>query len=341
MLEPTVPRLLAGRRYQELGWPVFVLGNGKTPIRNCPRCDSRRPDTYERHSPSGCTCLTCHGFYAASLDGDKLEAQIAARPDGMLAIRTGGLSRLLVIDAESSAATVGDTDVTGLDVLDSWESWVPGEWSLPKTLRQRTSSGGLHLVYRIQDGVAIGCHNRILPQVDIKADSGYILVADGTDARRWLDDVSTLSMAPPEMLEWITSAVGRGGGGSGHGGGRGQLLKGEDYDRAYREGARDGEREPFFATLSFKLRKAGKTEQEVYDEMFAHWEACAQPPEASSYFHWSYVEYKIERDRNIQPDILPAQQKWALRFGSEVAVGGHRKTGRITVMAPTKSWRSR
>jgi hypothetical protein len=192
--------------------------------------------------------------------------------------------------------------------------------------------------------MAIGCHNRILPQVDIKADSGYILVADGSDDRHWLDPVETLADAPPEMLRWISSSIGRSVMSGGRGAGRGQLLKGEDYERALREGARDGEREPFFATLSFRLRKAGKTEQEIFETMYAHWEACAQPPEATAYFHWSYVEYKIERDRNIQPDVLPVQRKWVQRFGSSASsttMSEHRKAGRITVVTPTKSWRSR
>ena len=193
-------------------------------------------------------------------------------------------------------------------------------------------------MYRVPEGVAIGCHNRILPQVDIKADSGYILVADGSDNRRWLNGVEALADAPLEMLRWITGSIGRSLVSGGRGVGHGQLLKGEDYERALREGARDGEREPFFATLSFRLRKAGKTEQEIWEEMFAHWEACAQPPEATSYFHWSYVEYKIERDRNIQPDVLPAQLKWARRFGSGES---HRETRRVTMVTPEKSWRSR
>ena len=339
---PRADRLTIAARYMELGWPVFVLGDGKVPIRNCPRCDTRRPETYVRHLASPCSCATCHGFYAATLDINRFGQMLDRRPDGYTAVRTGGLSRLLVIDAEASAATVDGADVTGLDVLDSWETWVEGGWSLPPTLRQRTSSGGIHLVYRTPSEWPVAGHNRILPQVDIKADLGYILVADGMEPKRhWMDSIEKLADAPLELLHWVESRRGRSrlsGGGSGRG--VGGLLEDEPYRLALREGARLGEREPFFARLSFELRKKGESEEMILQEMRDHWERCEQAD--GDYFHWSYVEYKIERDRGIRPDqqVSDVLQAWARRPGSgggeseqmdESSGRTYRKVGHITL----------
>lgn len=338
-------RVRIGQRYIELGWPVFVLGEGKTPIRNCPRCDTRRPDTYVRHLAEDCTCITCHGFYAATLDIRRFEEMLAIRPAGLTAVRTGGLSRLLVIDAEASTAVIGDDDVSGLDVLDSWETWVDGGWSLPATLRQRTAGGGIHLVYRLPIGAVVPGHNRILPQVDIKADMGYILVTDGMQPKRhWMDPVDSLVDAPPELLVWVESCRGRSRSGSGGGSGRGVggLLADEPYTLALREGARLGEREPFFARLSFELRKKGVDEAMIVQEMRDHWERCEQAD--GDYFHWSYVEYKIERDRGITPDrqVSGSLKTWAMNASlgagekageqmDESSGNTYRKVGRITL----------
>lgn len=334
-------RVRIGQRYVELGWPVFVLGEGKVPIRNCPRCDSRRPDTFVRHSAEDCTCLTCHGFYAATMDVARFEQMLLQRPSGLTAVRTGGPSHLLVIDAEASAATVDGEDVTGLEVLDSWESWVEGGWSLPPTLRQRTAGGGIHMVYKLPSGLAIPGHNRILPQVDIKADFGYILVADGMEPKRhWMDPIESLTYAPLALMDWVLESRGKSGsGGRGGSGGGGGLLADEPYTLALREGARAGEREPFFARLSFELRRRGAPEEEVREVMYAHWEACEQTD--GDYFHWSYVEYKIERDRGIRPDrkVSSSLKQWAATasLGEEGAQvdessgNTYRKVGRITL----------
>ena len=41
------------------------------------------------HDRAGCGCLTCHGFYAATLDPGRLAAMLRKVPGGLLAIRTG------------------------------------------------------------------------------------------------------------------------------------------------------------------------------------------------------------------------------------------------------------
>lgn len=99
---PTAPRrgprpapdvvLAAALDYAARGRAVFMLGRTKRPVANCPACR----DATDDHDPQVCDCLTCHGFYAASTDPDRVRAIVAAVPGGLLAVRTGA-----VVDASS------------------------------------------------------------------------------------------------------------------------------------------------------------------------------------------------------------------------------------------------
>lgn len=328
MSSSIVSRVAIAERYMELGWPVFVLGHKKTPIKNCPRCD-RLAVTYITHDAETCTCVTCHGFYAATLDIDRFVRMLDIRPDGKTAVRTGGLGRLLVIDAEGGADPNADDDVTGLDVLDDWLGWTGFE--LTQTLRQRTPSGGLHLVYRLPVGVSIRGVPRVLPQVDIKAEGGYIVVTDGTEPdRHWVNSINDLADVQHELLEWLDTRKGKLAHRSGRGG-RGVLLDDEKYRIALRDGVRAGEREPFFARLSFELRKRGLPEWDVEQTLHFHWERCEQPP--GDFFHWQYVEYKMVRDRTIRPDaqVPDSLKAWAMNQGQPIDTTPYQKVGRITL----------
>jgi hypothetical protein len=315
-------KLDVARGYIARGWPVFVLGMSKTPIKNCTRCDTQRAD-YVPHDRESCECLTCHGFYAATLDDERLRKMLLVRPDGMLALRTGGRKNegggLLVIDAEAAADERAEDGLTGLQVLDDWEGWTG--FSLPPTLRQRTGSGGIHLAYRVPPGRSVGSHNRVLPQVDVKANGGYVAVFSGgagcDDGRAWLDSYDALTEASEALLEYVDGrrmGVGSHSRGSWRRGGVGQLLSEEDFQRCLREGARAGEREPFFAMLSFKLFKKGLARWQVEQEMREHWERCEQTP--GDEFAWASIEYKLNRDEHGVVATQPLDEKlqdWAER----------------------------
>ena len=206
-------------RYIQWEWPVFVLGHKKTPVKNCEMCDSQLPG-YVPHPMEDCPCLMCHGFYAATLSLDRVCDMLRIRPNGMLAVRTGGMrgvgGGLLVIDAEATADPRDEDNLTGLDVLDDWEGWTGFELAWRATLRQRTASGGLHVVYRIPADVQVGSHNRVLPQVDVKANGGYVAVPDGTNDRHWRPydpwgqwQVNLPVEAPADLLEWLQRTTGR------------------------------------------------------------------------------------------------------------------------------------
>jgi hypothetical protein len=138
-----------GRGYIDRGWPVFVLGRSKRPVANCPEC--RKPD----HDRAGCPCLTCHGFYAATLDPARLAAMLQAVPRGLLAIRTGTASGLLVVDIDPRNGGQLDRRL------------------MTPTAAVATGGGGWHLYYRhpvVPTRAALPGRDGI----DLKGDGGYV-----------------------------------------------------------------------------------------------------------------------------------------------------------------------
>ena len=119
-------QLRAGLGYIERGWPVFVLGRSKRPVANCAAC--RAADA--SHDRAACDCLTCHGFYAATASPARLTAMLKTIPSGLLAIRTGIASGLLVVDVDPRNGGRVDTAL------------------MAPTATVATGGGGWHLYYR-------------------------------------------------------------------------------------------------------------------------------------------------------------------------------------------------
>ncbi|MDA2805729.1 bifunctional DNA primase/polymerase [Nocardiopsis suaedae] len=167
-----IPENPASRRdyaitYIDNGEKVFVLGPGKAPLANCRPCREghRTPEEME-----ACTCLTCHGLYAATDDMDRVDAMLAQNPDGLLAIRTGAVSDLVVIDVDPPE---------GLETMaQMMEAGI-----LRETRAQRTGSGGWHLCYRHPGGYVPSGAGRAGHKVDVKADGGYIVAAPSAHPR--------------------------------------------------------------------------------------------------------------------------------------------------------------
>ncbi len=181
--ETTVPDtaalLAAAQALAAQGWPAFVLGRTKRPVANCPACPKDTPG----HDPQFCECLTCHGFYAATTDGDRLAAMLAAVPRGLLAIRTGTASGLAVVDIDPR---------NGGELLPEL---------MPPTRCVRTGSGGWHLYYRHPGGqLAAKLHGH--PGIDVKGDGGYVVAPPSVHPAtgqpyRWIGDRAVVEMPPP------------------------------------------------------------------------------------------------------------------------------------------------
>ena len=162
------PRRAPAFELAATGVNVFVLGRSKRPVANCPTC--RHAATESAHDREACGCLTCHGFYAATTDPDRLTAILTAIPDGLLAIRTGAISGRVVIDIDPRHGGHLDPDLM----------------TPTAAVRSGGADSGWHLHYR-HPGPYLP--SRPLPGhvgVDVKADGGYVVVppAIHPDTRR-------------------------------------------------------------------------------------------------------------------------------------------------------------
>jgi len=182
----TDPRLPHALAYLANGRAVFVLGRSKRPLANCAACSRAVLDDGPGHNRDACGCLTCHGFYAATHDPDRARAQLAAVPSGLLAVRTGAVSGLVVVDVDPRHGGRIDPDL------------------MPRTALVATAGGGWHLLYRHPGTGPI--RSRPLPGavgVDVKADGGYVAAPPSTllDGRgyRWVLDIPPAEM-PPALL---------------------------------------------------------------------------------------------------------------------------------------------
>lgn len=299
----------AGLEYISRGWQVMLLAmdstHGKIPPKNCDKCNWRNPDAL-RHDAASCECLLCHGFHAATLNPERFELMLEAFPSGSLAIRTGQPSQLLVVDAE--ATNKKPDEPTGLEVIDSWESWVNG-WSLPKTLTARSVSGGIHLYYSLPTSTQITT-GRYLPNVDIKADPGYVGAVTENNGRSWIDPDVAVAPASGAMLTWLLRKRQR----QINEGVSASAPDGYDYDVFCRDGCPDGYRDYFFNDLAYRLRKKGVSRSRFEEEIYKQWLQCEQPPHARYEMPWENVAYKIERVwHTVTPTVkntAPTQHEW-------------------------------
>jgi hypothetical protein len=175
------PLLSAALALADEGLPVFLLGRTKRPVANCPACPKGDPD----HDPAACGHLTCHGFYAATTDPDRIRAMHNAVQAGLLAIRTGTISDLAVIDIDPR---------NGGRLLP--------ELMLP-TRCVSTGDGGWHLYYRHPGSpLAKNLDHRGHPGIDVKADGGYVVAPPSIHPStrhpyRRIGDRPVIEMSPP------------------------------------------------------------------------------------------------------------------------------------------------
>ena len=172
------PRYRAGLALAEQGRHVFLLGRTKRPVANCPTCHTAGP----QHDRETCECLMCHGFYAATTDPGRIAAMLTAYPAGLLAIRTGTVSDLLVVDIDPRNGGHLDPD-------------------LMTATATVATGGGWHLHYTHPGGTtAAKLSGR--PGVDLKGDGGYVVappsIHPGTGRPyRWIAARPVNEMPPP------------------------------------------------------------------------------------------------------------------------------------------------
>lgn len=286
-------KLTAAAAYSARGWKLFTVQENKKPWKNCENCPAGAHDGEE------CAHVFCHGHLAATGSMSSVEDMLAKRPKGLLAVRTGSPSGLLVVDAEGTDRVgYGCTGVEYLDTLDFPQD----------TLRARTGGGGVHLFYGLEPDKAISSRNRLAPNIDVKADGGYVVLppAVGRSWQNWTPLGGVPAAAPQELLEWIdkTKASASGPGGSGGGSLR---------DRVAEDGMIHASRYEFTRDMVYKLRKQGVSRERAEEIMFGWYGRYAQPPLVEYELPWSQVVYELDRvwaRVEAEPPLDERLQRW-------------------------------
>lgn len=161
--------LQAALWYAQNGYPVFPLAPGS----KIPMAGSR-------------------GFLDATVDEAQIRLWWTETPDANIGLATAGLA---VID---------------FDVGETWSN-SPGVQSmiLSTPMRQRTPSGGLHVVFKQPAGAGWRISASVLAdKVDVRADGGYIVAAPSvTDGDyEWVDDPIPAADLP-EPPAWLAERI--------------------------------------------------------------------------------------------------------------------------------------
>ncbi|MFF8414831.1 bifunctional DNA primase/polymerase [Streptomyces omiyaensis] len=213
------------------GWPVHPLAPGrKTPAASCSAC--RRPG----HDHRTCQCRGkgrwCHGFYAATLDMNRIQQWWGPRPQMGVAVACGP-ANLVVLDLDMhptpppernrllpGISIADDIDVSAMTtgfhtmaVLAALRGQ-PSPADDTTTLRVRTPSGGLHIWYRASDGrrwqssAGSGKNRALAWQVDVRAEGGYI-IAPGTQTDAGIYTPLGTVRGPAPLPAWLAQELQR------------------------------------------------------------------------------------------------------------------------------------
>ncbi len=111
--------------------------------------------------------LTHNGFKEASIDPVKINEWWTEWPDANIAVATGKISGIIVVDVDVKKGVGGDESLFVLEEKFG---------KLPETLRSVTPSGGSHYFFRQPEGLDIPCKVGIEKGIDIRGDGGYVIL---------------------------------------------------------------------------------------------------------------------------------------------------------------------
>jgi hypothetical protein len=152
---PDNPRLAAVLAYAKQGWPVFPCHGMRDGHCSCGKPDCAHPGKHP---------LTRHGFKDATTDLKQIERWWAEHPDANVAIATGAVSGLIIVDPDTRHG--GDLTLADLEAQHG---------KLPETAVSFTGGGGAHYFFRylaelIRTGAGV-----LGPGLDLQSDGRYII----------------------------------------------------------------------------------------------------------------------------------------------------------------------
>jgi hypothetical protein len=199
-----------------------------------------------------------HGFNDATSDVKHLIVEAKVKPDWNLALRTGRASGILAIDIDRHDH---DGFATIKQLSKTWGT-------LPRTLVSRTPRAGEHRLYQC-NGPMPSSQSGLGPDVDVRADDGYILIAPsmvGGKRYRWLQqDVKSPAKLPAEWRDAIREAA--------------RFDPGDVFcDQPIRKGVRN----TVLTQMAFELRRRGKSKDDVLADLRSANEKRCRPTEKDS-----------------------------------------------------------
>lgn len=160
--------------YAKNGWAIFPCKPDKSPY-------------------------TQMGFKDASREEEQIKSWWKSFPEAMIGLPTGAINDIWVLDVDVAKK---DDDISGPDSL---ASLIREHDPLPKTLRQKTPSGGEHYIFRMPEKWEVRNRIKFLPGLDVRGDGGYIIFAPSRNAKGTytiIDNVSPV-LAPMWLIELI------------------------------------------------------------------------------------------------------------------------------------------
>ncbi len=176
--------------YARRGWPVFPCHGPAGPPGGCSchRPDCASPAKHPR---------VAGGLKSATTDTSQVWRWWARWPAANIALRTGEVSGLVVLDV--------DPDHGGDDSLDALRR---DHGALPPCRTIRTGSGGRHL-YFAHPGrlVRNDAGRRLGPGLDVRGDGGYVIAPPSRHATGGQYAVETDPALIPQLPGWLLEAL--------------------------------------------------------------------------------------------------------------------------------------
>lgn len=202
--------------------------------------------------------LTANGLLDATTNPQLIKAWAERWPDAGVAIRTGALSGIFVLDVDPRHG--GD---------DSLAALLREHGPLPPTVEAITGGGGRHLFFGHPGGYIKNTENTPRPGLDIRGDGGYVVAAPSIheSGRKYVWEVSSRPDAAPvaEAPAWLLDLLSRK---PEHDSGAEPLP-----DLIY-EGGRDG----LLTSMAGSMRRRGASENAILAALTVENAARCMPP---------------------------------------------------------------
>lgn len=221
--------LKAALEYASRGWHVFPCDRNKAP-------------------------LVEHGLKDATADEGQIRAWWKRWPSAQVAIRTGEVSGIFVVDS--------DLKEDGTDGEENLLVLAKQQGLLPECPETQTPRGGRHRYFAWPaDGRVIrnDTGTRLAPGVDIRGEGGYV-VAPPSPGYIW--DCPDAPLAPPQAPDWLLEMA------------CAERSRGKPVGNEIPSGQRNNT----LASLAGAMRRVGMGEVEIYAALVAANENRCRPP---------------------------------------------------------------